>query len=147
MDDEHDLSSGQRRGSAEHARAAQADGGRQRKRARTASRSGVGDFGDRSPSSRNHSQRGLSGGTFWRAAGRQPHSMDRQGPGQRPKQGGMERPGGDKQDFGYIGREDNSSRWRVRARRSDAVPQPGANDQTDKERAGGRNRGAAGGRE
>ena len=58
MDDEHDLPGGQRGRRAEHARAAEANGGRQRLRARATRRPGVRHPRDRSPRGRNDSQLG-----------------------------------------------------------------------------------------
>src|SRR5262245_1507759 len=62
-------------------------------------------------------------------ARRQPAALDRQGPRQRAEPRGMERPGGDEQDPRAPERQADPRGRRLRTRRGDALPQPGAHDQ------------------
>ena len=70
---------------------------------------------------------------FRRAACGKPYPVDRQAHGKRPDQRGMERVRRDQQDPRH--KKDHSGRRHLRARKRDALPQPGADHQTEKRRS------------
>ncbi len=99
VDDQHDLSGGQRRG-AQNMRELVKQMGHTPALPRAAGRSGLGDSRNRPPRAETHPPWGVPRRELRRAARRQPDPLDRQGPRQRPEQGRMERPGRDEQDPG-----------------------------------------------
>ena len=132
VDHLHDLPGRIGRRRAEHARAAAADGRGASRREGAARRSRVFDPRHRSRSRRHPARSALPDRAFRRPAGREPHSLDRQGPRQRHVEGRMEgrrraqqdpRPRRPRRQARHPGRID------LRAHRRDALPFAGAHDQ------------------